>query len=240
MTVRQQQLLILPGAILTGLILAAALLIASMLASATATAAPSPYSGLTRRVTSDGAPVLGSLSAPITIVEFVDFSCPHCASYQTTIQDIIQRYITTGQARLEVRILAGLDPVGSPVAARAALCAGEQNAFWEMHDQLLRLQQTYGRSAFSEARIREAAEKLRLNSADLWSCVNSAGRYQEALQSNVDLAINLDVKNLPAVLLRRGSSRPAWIEHDGHPMTGSVPPDVLRAAIEASLAAVSQ
>jgi len=81
------------------------------------------YQGLIRRVTGDGASILGDPAAPITLVEFTDFSCAHCAAYRQTIHEFVTRYVRAGKARYELRILAGLDPAGSPLAAQAALCA---------------------------------------------------------------------------------------------------------------------
>jgi protein-disulfide isomerase len=185
-------------------------------------AAPSEsiYRQLTRRVTSDGAPVLGSPAAPLTLVEFVDFSCSHCAADRVTIQRFITSFVRPGQARYELRILAGLDPTGSPLAARAALCAGEQNAFWEMSDALFQAQSTYGRTAFSETHITQIAADLNLNVSDLTTCTNNTTRYSETIQTNVDLALSLGVSSLPALQVRQGNGRPEWIELDGRTITG--------------------
>ncbi len=231
MTSRQQQLLLLGGVITVVIVVLVALIAINAQASSSQASPDSPYNGLTRRVTSDGAPILGSIDTPITIVEFLDFSCPHCATYQATIDAIVAQYISSGQARLELRILAGLDPAGSPIAARAALCAGEQNAFWEMHDELFRLQTVYGRSAFSDSHIREVAETLQLNSGELLTCVNNDSRYREALQSNVDLANSLDVRSTPSILIRQSGGRPTWIEVDGERMTGGIPLPLVQAAM---------
>lgn len=231
MTSRQQQLLTLGGVTAVVIIILVAIVAINADASSPQPDSESPYNGLTRRVTSDGAPVLGSVDALVTIVEFLDYSCPHCANYRSTIDALVADPISSGQAKLELRILAGLDPVGSPIAARAALCAGEQNAFWEMHNELFRLQTTYGRAAFSSTHIREVAEALQLNSDDLMTCVNNENRYREALQSNVDLANSLNVRGTPAILLRQNGGRPAWIEVEGEALSGGVPLPLVQQAI---------
>ena len=51
------------------------------------------YAALTHRVTSDGAPVLGNPDALITVVEFFDYSCPHCATYRQVTNDFIRQYV---------------------------------------------------------------------------------------------------------------------------------------------------
>lgn len=195
------------------------------------------YQGLIRRVTGDGASILGDPAAPITLVEFTDFSCAHCAAYRQIIHDFVTRYVRTGKARYELRILAGLDPTGSPLAARAALCAGEQGAFWEMVDELFQLQLSYGRTAFTTEHITDTAnEALNLNTTDLASCMNSS-RYQEGIQHSIDLAANLRVNSLPAILIRRGSGLPEWITWDGQNLTGQISYETLSRTLDGMLIA---
>ena len=49
------------------------------------------YSGIPQTRSDDGAFVLGEADAPITIVEFADFLCPHCQTYHATMQKVIVR-----------------------------------------------------------------------------------------------------------------------------------------------------
>ena len=49
----------------------------------------------------NGSPVLGSESAPITIVEFGDYQCEACyAWFHNTRDTLIDNYIETGKAKL--------------------------------------------------------------------------------------------------------------------------------------------
>ena len=62
----------------------------------------------------------------------------------------------------------------APGASRAALCAGQQGRFWEMHDVLFDWQTRYGNTAFSQNRLLTGVEKLGLSSGDFTNCFNSA------------------------------------------------------------------
>jgi glucose/arabinose dehydrogenase len=51
--------------------------------------------------TNGGSPVLGSLDAPVTVVDFSDFQCPRCARYvKSTQPEIKKEYADTGKVAL--------------------------------------------------------------------------------------------------------------------------------------------
>jgi protein-disulfide isomerase len=79
---------------------------------------------------------LGDPSAPVTMIEFADFQCPHClASYNTVERPIIEQYVETGQLLYVYQPVGFLGPE-SVVSAQASYCAANQNFFWEYHDVL--------------------------------------------------------------------------------------------------------
>jgi len=82
---------------------------------------------------------LGSDSAPVEVVEYVDYECPICAMFATVQFPTIQeQLITTGKARWRIRDYPLRIPQhpNSRYAALAAQCAGEQGKFWPMADSL--------------------------------------------------------------------------------------------------------
>ena len=63
--------------------------------------------------------VLGDADAPVTIVEYASFTCPHCANFHTeTMPALKERYIDTGQVRFVFRDF----PLNEP-ALRAGMMA---------------------------------------------------------------------------------------------------------------------
>jgi protein-disulfide isomerase len=74
---------------------------------------------------------LGSLKAPVTMVEFADLQCPFCAQYERDVlPTILKRYVRTGKVRLELRLLRFIGP-DSDRLARVAAAASEQNRVWQ-------------------------------------------------------------------------------------------------------------
>jgi len=83
----------------------------------------------------EGAPVRGSPMAQVTIVEFSDFECPYCGRAHPILQQVLDEF--EGRVRLVFKHypLSSAHPHALP-AARAAIAAGNQGKFWEMHDLL--------------------------------------------------------------------------------------------------------
>ena len=79
-------------------------------------------------------PVLGNPNAPVTIIEFSDFQCPFCQRGADTLKQVQKKYPN------DVRIVFKNFPLAfhkeAPAASKAALAAGQQGKYWEMHDKL--------------------------------------------------------------------------------------------------------
>jgi len=89
---------------------------------------------LTRPVGDDDH-IRGPIDAPLTLLEYGDFECPHCGAAHAIIEQV--------RARLAPRLrfvyrhfpLTNVHP-HAEAAAEAAEAAGAQGRFWEMHDRL--------------------------------------------------------------------------------------------------------
>jgi protein-disulfide isomerase len=79
--------------------------------------------------------IRGAKKAPITLVEYGDFECPHCGAAYPIVEAVRQR--RGPQLRFVYRHfpLASAHP-RAEAAAQAAEAAGTQGRFWEMHDML--------------------------------------------------------------------------------------------------------
>jgi Na+/H+ antiporter NhaA len=79
--------------------------------------------------------VRGPMEAPVTVVEYGDFECPYCGRAEPVVRELLREF---GDVRYVWRHLPLTDVhPRAQLAAEAAEAAGEQGAFWEMHDLLL-------------------------------------------------------------------------------------------------------
>ncbi len=112
----------------------------------------------------NGSPILGSESAPITIVEFGDYQCEACyAWFHTTRDTLIDNYVETGKAKL---LFVDLPFLGrdSPMAAQASYCAEDQGQYWEYHEMLYTFQDGHPDSGWADRdRLNSFAFSLDMN-----------------------------------------------------------------------------
>lgn len=89
-------------------------------------------------ITAGDGPSFGKPDAPITIVEFSDFQCPHCSKGAEIVKKIKEKH--PGNVRFVWRNFPLPFHQEAKPAAKAALAAHRQGKFWEMHDILFRNQ----------------------------------------------------------------------------------------------------
>jgi protein-disulfide isomerase len=146
----------------------------------------------------DGTPFIGSSEAPIIIAEFSDFGCPHCMEFHPTLISLIEEYGHTNKAQFEYRPLTFVAGHNSEVAAEAAMCAAEQDAFWQFHDELFELQEAQSASAFTTGAMKDLANEMELDGDVLEDCMNS-NRPSVPLRAAQSLQSQLQVGGTPSI-----------------------------------------
>lgn len=81
-----------------------------------------------------GAPQVGPADAPIRIVEFFDYACPHCADAKEMFDQVVEKHGSTVVEYFKMFPLGNWPD--SPIAAAAAYAANAQGKFKEMHTLL--------------------------------------------------------------------------------------------------------
>ena len=87
-----------------------------------------------RKINTAGRPVFGVETAPVTVVVFADFECPHCAAEAPKLRKAITSY--RGKAKLVYRHFPLSAHPRAKVAAEASEVAFKQGKFWEFHDKV--------------------------------------------------------------------------------------------------------
>ena len=150
--------------------------------------------------TAMGSPILGSLNAPITIVEFGDYQCSQCYKwYHETKPAIIENFIQTGKANLIFVDLAFLGR-DSPKASAATYCAEEQGKYWEYHGLLYSSQEAIDNGWASSERLKAFAFNLGLDTDLFDSCLDS-GKFDKRVQYNTNEATKQGATGTPTFII---------------------------------------
>ena len=138
----------------------------------------------------------GVPEATVTIVEFSDFACAHCASAHRALKAILTRH--PDDVRLIFRHFP-LDPSCNPgisqrvhptacAAAVASECAGQQHGFWGYHDYLFEHQEPLDYVA--------VAKQLGLDTERFRACL-ALGAARERVARDVQRGTELGVRSTP-------------------------------------------
>jgi protein-disulfide isomerase len=168
-------------------------------------------------VFSEDAYALGPEDAPITIVEFSDFQCPYCRRWHEEVYEpLLAAY--PGQIRMVYRHLplTSIHP-DAFAAAEAAMCAGEQDAFWQYHEKLFS-SEILGTDVYAQY-----AQELKLDMTAFEACMTDH-KYQEAIQKDSDFALDLGIRSTPTFFI------------NGLAIVGAQPLDVFQQVIDKELA----
>ena len=169
----------------------------------------SAYDGITRSYSREGYPQLGDIEAPVTLEEYASFACPGCQQFHEDSLEAVLERVRAGQVLFTyVPMQTGSVP-NAQGASRAALCAGQQGMFWEMHDLLFDWQTRYGNTAFSQSRLLAGVEGLGMRESLFTGCFNSS-----AISETLNAALSEEVSTTPTlrvngVTLEAGQALPS-------------------------------
>jgi protein-disulfide isomerase len=145
--------------------------------------------------------VMGTAAATLEVQEFADFQCPACQRFAIlTMPDVVQRYVNTGRIRWRFVHFPLSGHQNSPAAHEAAACAGEQDKFWEFHDQLYYNQNTWATARNPERTIRGYAQQVGLDLRQYDDCLDS-DRQMPRLQASVEAAVARGVNSTPTFII---------------------------------------
>lgn len=178
----------------------------------------------------DGAFILGDPTAPVTIIEFADWACPHCQRYHPEILQLIAEHVVPGDAALEFRIFptAGGDMTVLNGSIAECLSADNPSNFWAASVYLYALAET-DRYDMAQAIL---PGLLNVDEDVLGECLNTA----QQVETDIAYGQTHFVGGTPAVLVRyTGETSPSFITLGEQTYNqGGVPLDVMAQIITAA------
>lgn len=137
---------------------------------------------------------IGPADAPVTVVEFFDYRCGFCKRSAEWAIDLPEKYDN------QVRVVFKEFPIlsaESEKAALAAIAAGKQGKYVEMHMALMELDNGLG---FGPEQIDAAAESVGVNVETMRADMKSID-VQKAVADSKSLARTLGITGTPAFII---------------------------------------
>jgi protein-disulfide isomerase len=140
--------------------------------------------------------VRGPKAAPVTLTAFEDFQCPFCAQSTQVIKQVLAAYPNQVKYVYKNFPLTTIHPNAMP-AARAAVAAGKQGKFWEMHDLLFENTRDLGRD-----RLRDYARRIGLD-IGRWERDVDSPDVIDQINAEIEQARAADVRGTPTFFVNR-------------------------------------
>jgi protein-disulfide isomerase len=156
----------------------------------------------------------GPADAPVTIMEFADYSCPACARFASFTGRLIrQNYVAdAGPVQwIHYDYVLGTFP-NSIAASIAARCAGDQGLYWQMHDLLLARQTRWATDRDPNGRFREIADDLALDGGEFGRCL-SEQRHLDRVMAVRKYGDQMGVSSTPTIFLNGRRLEPTEFDY---------------------------
>jgi protein-disulfide isomerase len=174
--------------------------------------------------------LLGNPNAPVQILEFADYECPHCGEFAAiTEPDVRKRIVEAGLASYRFFDFPLPGFRNSLPASNAAACADDQGKFWQMHDRLFHSQPEWSSQVTDNPRkiFLGYAKDLGLN-ADEWAKCYDEQRHLPRILANREEGRRRHVESTPTFVI--GTKM----------IAGALPYDQFKAYVDSAAAQFAQ
>nr|WP_228551138.1 thioredoxin domain-containing protein [Sporosarcina cascadiensis] len=155
----------------------------------------------------EGQPFMGDESAPVSIVEFGDYKCPHCQDFNDNMVPIIhEELVKTGKAKFYFMNYPVIGPDSTSSAQFAETVYQElgNDIFWEFHQLLFDNQttKTGQTNLFTDELMKDIlAEVASPEETEQAMLAYSEGKWEAAFKKDVSTANRLGVTSTPTIYI---------------------------------------
>ena len=164
-------------------------------------AGPPPATSDSLTARADAARIQGNANAPVWVVEVSDFQCPFCKTWHDSTYRVLQReFVNPGTIRLAYVNYPLPNHANALPAAEAAMCAGTQGKFWEMHDKLFDTQDRWAPLPNAAAVFDSVARAAGVDVAATRQCIDQ-GAMRALIQADAERARESGVEATPSFII---------------------------------------
>jgi len=154
---------------------------------------------------------LGSASAPVTLVEFIDLQCPFCQEFETqTLPDIVAKYVRADKLDIVMHPWAFIGP-DSVRGQAAVLAAAEQNKAFNLAEVLYDNQGTENTGWLNQSIVESAAASVPgLKVHELLNAMSSSA-VRAGAQQVAQLVKTYGVTETPTIFVGKAGTRGTFV-----------------------------
>jgi protein-disulfide isomerase len=169
---------------------------------------------------------LGKADAPVTVIEYASFTCPHCAHFANeTFDQVKAAYIDTGKVKWIYRDFP-LDEIATR-ASQLARCGGADR-YYGFVATLFRQQLTWATQQDPLKGLAQIGKLGGISDLEFNACMNDQQVENAVLQSRLDAQKQYDVNSTPTFII------------NGKKYPGALPIEDLSKILDALLPASAQ
>jgi protein-disulfide isomerase len=150
----------------------------------------------------DRARIRGAETAQVWLVEVSDFQCPFCKQWHDeTFAKLDQEYVKTGKIKIAyLNFPLTRIHKNAQIAAEAAMCAGAQGKFWELHSALFQAQSRWAEAKTPIVVFDSLARAAGVNLKTWDGCMTSHA-MAKLIEADRDRSAKAGVESRPTVFV---------------------------------------
>jgi protein-disulfide isomerase len=170
-------------------------------------ATPAPAASTMFRGIPEHDGVLGDPRAPLTLTEYVDLQCPICATAsEQTLPWLVENYVRTGKAKLELRTLHFIGP-DSERAARVAAGAERQGRLWPFVEAFYAAQGSENSGYATDGFLRSVSKAAGVDAGKALAAADDEFALRRLERASADAA-RVGVDATPTFTVAKGDAQP--------------------------------
>ena len=153
---------------------------------------------------------LGQVDAPLSMVVFTDYRCPHCRAFENEVMPNLEKLVGSGALSLTV-VPIGMLGADSELTAKGALCAAQQGEtrFSALHEAM------FDMPGVNQASLIDLAAKQGLERKRFITCLEEDLTAQEVAE-NTRRAKEIGIRGTPTVVVGGlAYANPSWSQLQG-------------------------
>lgn len=169
----------------------------------TATKTSSNY----KKINTDGQPMMGEDSAPVTLIEFGDYKCPACKYFDENIQpELVKKYVDKGDLKMYF-INTPFHGEESLIGANAAeyIWKNEPKKYWDFHNALFKAQPNTQDSTttkwLTNDVVKKAAQTAKVSDVDGTVKAGDKLSQKTAVEKDINLYQKYMVQQTPTIII---------------------------------------